>query len=105
MMNLTDSELAEFLLKTRQKSGRAFWFHLKRNARRWSLFFCLIALVLGLGILAKSWELCCFVFGLAVGIISRDGEQLRQTRAVWPFYDKVIDWVKVEKIAKGERLS
>jgi hypothetical protein len=105
MKKLNDAQLAEFLLKTRQKEGHASWWHLKRNALRWSLFFCCTVCLLGLGIFAKSWGFCCFVLGLSIGTVSRDGQQLRQHRAVWPFYDKVIDWIKVEKIAKGEQLS
>ena len=46
---------------------------------------------------------CGFVAGVVVGIFSRDSAWIKQTHAAWPFYVKIIDWNKVETMAKGEK--
>ncbi len=105
MKKYTDKELAELLLEKRQHGGQAWRPYFKRN--RWRLVFCfaLMVFLLGLGVLELAWGFCGFVFGLVVGICSRDRVWLRQQQAVWPFYSRVIDWLKVEKIASGEPLA
>jgi hypothetical protein len=102
MKNYTDTELAASMLEMRQHGGRTRWRYLRTNAWRWAFFFGFIALLLGFGTFAQAWGFCGFVVGLVAGIFSRDGVWLRQQRAVWPFYAKVIDWEKVESIANGE---
>src|SRR5215469_4410320 len=100
MKKHTDTQLAAFLLEKNQNGGRVFRSYLKRNAWRLPLFFFLISFFLGLGISKHEWGFCGFLSGLTLGIIFRDGVWMKQQRVVWPFYAKVIDWIKVEKIAK-----
>jgi hypothetical protein len=103
MKEYTDKELAGYLLEMRRHNGRApSWGCFKTHARRMVLFIGFVVLLFGLGVFAQSWWLCGFVFGCVVGIFSRDREHVRQLRSVWPFYGKVIDWLKVERIANGE---
>jgi hypothetical protein len=66
------------------------------------MFFGVAVVLLGLGAFAQSWSFCGFIFGLAFGILSRDRAHSQQLQSIWPFYGRVIDWLKVEKIASGE---
>jgi hypothetical protein len=102
MKKYTDKELADFLLEDRQHPDWKWRPYFKKNGRRWVFFICYIVLLFGFGIFAQSWWFCGFVFGLVFGMFSRDRVWLRVQQAVWPFYDKVIDWSKLEKIASGE---
>jgi hypothetical protein len=100
MKKYTDKELADLMLEMRQHgNSRTQWRYFKRKKWRWFLFFGLIALLLGLGILAQSLGFCGLVFGLFLGIFFRDAVWLRGQAAAWPFYAKVIDWEKVERFS------
>jgi hypothetical protein len=103
MKNYTDKELADFMLEMRQQGGRTRWRHLKAHGWRWVAFIGLIVLLLAFGIFAESLLFCGFIVGMVFGIFSRDGVWIRQQRSAWPFYVKVTDWSKVEKIANGDR--
>ena len=102
----TDKELADYLLEMRQQSGGA---SLRRyfGMHRWRLVlsFGFIVSLFCVGLLAQSWWFCGFVVGLLIGILSRDRTHVRQVKVIWPFYSKVIDWLKVEKIATGEETA
>jgi hypothetical protein len=101
MKKYTDKELADYLLEMRQHNGRTpLW----RKKYRWRLvvFWLIIALFLVLGISSQSWGFFGFVLGFGVGIVFRDRAYRRQLDSIWPFYGKVIDWLKLEKIANGE---
>ena len=103
MKKYTGKELADYLLEMRQHNGRApSWGYFRKHKWRMVLLVGFYALLVGIGVIAQSWWFCGFVFGMAVGIFSRDRAHIQQQRSVWPFYDKVIDWLKVGKIAGGE---
>jgi len=103
MKNYTDKELADYLLEMRQRDGHASsWRYFKQNRWRLIMFFGFAVALFGLGVFAKSWWFCGFIFGLVFGILSRDRVYVQQLQTVWPFYSKVIDWLKVEKIANEE---
>ena len=103
MKHYTDKQLADYLLDMRQRDGRASsWNRFKKDRWRLLLFFGLIAVLFCLGAFAQSWWFCGFVFGLVVGILSRDRAHVQQLQSIWPFYGRVIDWLKVEKIANEE---
>jgi len=105
MKNYTDRELADFMLEMRRHGGRTRWRQLKANAWRWLLFVTLVLILAGAGLFAQARGFSGFVLGLAVGIFSRDGVWLRLQRLAWPFYAKIVDWGKVERIANGEALA
>ncbi len=102
MKNYTDKELAGFMLEMRQSGGKSGKRYFKRNKWRFLLLFSLAVLLFVLGITAQAWWLCGFVPGLVFGMFSRDRVWLRGQQAAWPFYDKVIEWSKVETIANGD---
>lgn len=103
MKTYTDKELADYLLEMRQRDGRASsWGRLKKNRWRLVLLSGFVVVLLGLGVVAQSWGVSGFVFGLVVGMLSRDRAHVEQLQRIWPFYGRVIDWLKVEKIANGE---
>jgi hypothetical protein len=103
MKQYTDKELADHLLEMRRCDGRAsLRSYFKRNGWRLFLFFGFVIVLLGLGLFAQSWGFCGFIFGLVFGILSRDRAHAQQLQKIWPFYGRVIDWLKVEKIAGGE---
>ena len=103
MKNYTDKELAHYLLEMRQRDGRtSLWSRFKKGRWRLILFFGFAFVLFGLGAFAQSWWFCGFVFGLVFGILSRDRAHVQQLQKIWPFYGKVIDWLKVEKIANEE---
>jgi hypothetical protein len=103
MKKYTDKELADLLLEMRQHNGRApSWGYFKKHPARMVLFIGFIVVLIGLGVFAQSWGFCGFILGLVLGIFSRDRANNQQLRLVWPFYGKVIDWLKVERIANGE---
>jgi hypothetical protein len=99
----TDKQLADYLLEMRQRDGRASsWSRFKKNRWRIVLFFGLSLVLCGLAAFGQAWWLCGFIFGLVFGILSRDRSHVQQLQRIWPFYDKVIDWLKVEKISHEE---
>src|SRR5215471_19992409 len=103
MKGYTDKQLAEYMLEMRQHNGRApSWGYLKKHALRMLLFIGFVVVLSGVGVFAQAWWLSGFVLGYSVGIFSRDRGYGGQLRLVWPFYDKVIDWLKVESIASSE---
>ena len=103
MKHHTDKELAAFLLEMRQHEGRSQWARqMKANRGSWILFFTFILALLILGVFLRSVLVCGFVVGMVVGIFSRDSTWLQHQRLAWPFYAKVTDWAKVERIARGE---
>ena len=106
MRQYTDMELAAFVLEMRQHNGRApSWGYFRKHTARMIVFLGLVAILLTLGVVAQSWWFSGFVFGLLVGILSRDRAHTQQLRLAWPFYGRVIDWLKVERIANGEPLA
>jgi hypothetical protein len=103
MKNYTDKELADYLLDMKQRDGRASsWNRFKKDRWRIILFFGFAIVFWGLGAFAQSWWFCSFIAGLVLGILSRDRAHVQQLQRIWPFYGKVIDWLKVEKIANEE---
>ena len=103
MKTYTDKELADYLLELRQRDGRvSLWGHLRKSRWRLVLFFGFVVVFFGLGVLAHSWWFCGFIFGLVVGMLSRDRAHIEQLQRIWRFYGRVIDWLKVEKIANDE---
>ena len=103
MKHYTDKELADYLLEMRRYGGRArLRNYFQKYKWRLISFFALVIILFVLGVFAQSWWFCGFIFGLVFGILSRDRAHVRQLNTVWPFYGKVIDWLKVEKIANGE---
>lgn len=103
MKNYTDKELAEYLLETRRNNGREPWGYLKKGNRpRMALSIASVIILFGLGMFVKSWLFCGFIIGLALGVFFRDHAWIDTQRAYWPFYSKVIDWLRVERIAGGE---
>lgn len=103
MKQYTNKELADYLLEMRRHDGRAPLRNYFQKYR-WRLisFFGFVIILFGLGVFARSWWFCGFIFGLVFGILSRDRAHAQQRKTIWPFYGKVIDWLKVEKIANGE---
>ena len=99
-----DIRLAKFLLETRQDGDFMFHRRLKRHAWRWIPFFVFGAFFLSFGIFEQQWWISCLTIGLFIGIIGRDIETQDTQRQNWSFYAKVIDWAKVEQIAKSEPL-
>jgi hypothetical protein len=103
MKNYTDKQLADYLLAMKQSDGRASSRrYFQKNRWRLILFFGFAVVIFGLGAFAQSWGLCGFIIGLVFGILSRDRAYIQQLQKIWPFYGKVIDWLKVEKIANEE---
>jgi hypothetical protein len=103
MKKYTDKELADYLLEMRQRDGRAsLWNRFKKNRWRFVLFFGLPIVLFGLGAFAQSWGFCGFIVGMVWGILARDRAHVQQLQKIWPFYGRVIDWLKVEKIANEE---
>jgi hypothetical protein len=89
----TDEGMARHLLERRTGSHRSW-----RN-------YLIHAGVLAVGLVAlvffkyrAGWW---FFIGYAVGAGSREHAWVSATDKVWSFYEKVIDWAKVEKIAAG----
>ena len=105
MKSYTDKELAGFMLEMRQHGVRTRWRYLKTNKWRWILFCALILFLLALGTFVQAWGFVGLVVGLVAGTYSRDGVLLRMQRAAWPFYTRVLDWEKVERIASGESVA
>ena len=66
------------------------------------VFIVGVLFLLGLGTFAQAWGFCGLVVGMVAGIFSRDSVWIRRQRIIWPFYARVIDWEKVQKIARGE---
>jgi hypothetical protein len=99
----TDKELADYLLEMRRRDGRASsWSRFKKDRWRLVLFFGIVAVIFCLGAFSQAWWLCGFIVGLVWGILARDRVHVQQLQRIWPFYGKVIDWIKVEKIANEE---
>lgn len=104
MKKYTDKELADYLLETRRCNGREPWgYFTKKNRLRMILSIAFLIVLFGIGVFAQSWLFCGFIIGLALGSFYRDRAWQDAHRAGWPFYDKVTDWGKVERIASGER--
>ena len=101
MKKYTDKELADYFLDMKRHNGQALSW---RKKHRWRLvvFWLIITLLLGLGVFSQSWGFFGFVFGLALGIVFCARANRRRAQAIWPFYDKNIDWLKVEKISNEE---
>ena len=47
--------------------------------------------------------LCIWGTGITMGAFIRDAGWLRRMKALWPLTQKLIDWPKVETIAKQEQ--
>ena len=103
MKKYTDKELADYLLEMKRRDGRSsLRSYFKRNGWRVPLFFGAAVVFFGLGAFAQSWGFCGFIFGLVLGILSRDRAHSQQLQRIWPFYGRVIDWLKVEQIANDK---
>jgi hypothetical protein len=102
MKKYSDKELADYILERRRNGGRMGRQYYKTGIWRWFLYFSFIVLLLVLGVVGRAWGFWWFAFGLLTGLLSRDRVWFRMQQTVWPFYAKVIDWVKVEQIANGQ---
>ena len=97
-----EKKLARLLLTTRERGGLRLGYYLRDNAKR----FCRLAIYFGLLIAFCVFTghpvACGVVSGLMLGILFYLDQQFRNARRCWPFYQKVMDWSAVRKIAETE---
>ena len=100
MNDYSDKELACYLLESRKNGGASGYY--KAGWQRWLSFAVSLAILLGILALIQLWMVFWLVLGVYVGILVRDRTLFNGLQASWPFYIKVLDWSKVEKIANEE---
>ena len=104
MMMTREQQLARHLLVHKAKGYSII--HIIRT----SAWLYLIHVVLGTAMLVACFKtddvslrlLFMFGFGMFTGALLRDVGWFRRIKKNWPFSQKIMDWAKVEAIAKGE---
>ncbi len=99
---MKDTIFASYLLHHKEQ-GYSIMYVIRKSAIRYLiLFFALVFFILLYHARYIVFSGFVFIIGLVIGAIARDVGWFRQSRRLWPFYDKVIDWSKVRQIAEGK---
>lgn len=104
-MKIDDKSLATRLLERKNKDSSIAQMIL-RNYRRYIIYALAVFFSFYLASevsYENNPDLYIFfitVAGIFIGIICRDIEWFRTITKVWPFNQKIIDWEKVEELAK-----
>jgi hypothetical protein len=89
------------MLKATHERGDAWSVYLRLHARQWVMFAAGCGLFIYLLTPAHTSSFLLGVLpGLLVGLVARDIGYFRSRRAVWPVYERVIDWEKVEVLVQ-----
>jgi hypothetical protein len=101
----SDQIMAKHYLAHREAGTYSILNILRRSAKRY--IFSLILMVLLAVMATYTTERVLRIMGLIgvgmyIGMFLRDFGWFRNIKASWPFTEKIIDWQKVEAIAKGD---
>ena len=105
MKQLTEHTLAKAYLVHREKNySTAFVI---RGAIRIYILQITVFLIALWGVFSSNDSspfktLCIWCVGVTMGAFIRDAGWFRRMKALWPLTQKLIDWQKVEAIAKQE---
>jgi hypothetical protein len=99
---MSEIELAAITLEARNRGAFTHRHHFRTNAMRYVLFFTVVALAALAVARLQHWGAFGLLLGVITGVLARDRVYFRQHKETWPFYAKVIDWQKVQRIANGE---
>jgi hypothetical protein len=100
----SDQYLARYLLEARA-SGLSYGRFLQRSASKYLLLIALFAALFVVLAVLQIWIMTYVLLGLFVGCLARDFGWVRNSRKLWPFHAKVMDWKKNEALARGEAVS
>ena len=100
-----DKKLARQLLTTQERGGLRLGRHLRENARHFGLLFLYFGVLITICVFTGYPVACGVVSGLMFGILFCLYQQFRVVQRNWSFYQKVIDWCAVQKIAETETPS
>ena len=100
----SDQLLAQYLLESR-KCGLSYGRFLQRSASKYVLLIALFAALFVVLAVLQIWILNYVLLGMFVGCLARDFGWVRNSRKLWPFHVKVMDWKKIEAVARGEAVS
>jgi hypothetical protein len=102
MVKQTDRQMAHHLLVHRS-AGYSSWHVLSVSRYRYLMSFAAVAVLVFVWCYAGDPFLrmfCLFCVGVYTGAFLRDFGWLRRLKMNWPFTERVIDWKKVEEMAK-----
>jgi len=106
MNKKTEQQLAKHML-THRADGYSLLYVLRKSAWRYVLSVILV-LILLTALAGTHDSILKFAFllgaGMLLGAMVRDVGWLRRIKTNWPFSEKVTDWEKVERIARGDTL-
>lgn len=101
---IKDQEYAQKILEHRKRGGYSIRLALRGLASRYiisTLVFILAAIFL-LNLSPCTKPFYWVIIGLYAGMILRDIGWFWAIKKTWPFSEKITDWEKVERLARGE---
>jgi len=100
-----DKKQARLLLNTRARGGPRLGHSFRDNAKRFCLLAIYYGVLLAFCVFSSHRFACGVLTGLMLGVLFCLDQQFRNARRCWPFYQKVMDWDAVRKIAETETIS
>lgn len=101
MRKITDKQIARLYLAGR---GKVLTFPslVRSNAKKYLIFFVVIAMALLATGLFPMWAVFFLVLGMMSGVLLRDVGWTRSMASMSQFFEKVTDWDKVQAFADGD---
>lgn len=99
-----DRLVATRMLLMREQGGLRLGLFFRWSARQYVFIVIYFGLLLALFAHLEIWPMFTFMVGMLIGILSTQAGTVRAHWRVWPFTQRVTDWEKVERIARGEEV-
>jgi hypothetical protein len=96
---LNDSDLAQRLLKIRDRGGYRLSGYLRMNFGKYAFILLYFSAALLFFAVTGLWFGFTLVLGMLLGTLLRDLGWVRAVGQNWPFTVKVTDWGRVEALA------
>lgn len=103
-MNNTEQAYAKNLLENR-RVGPSYAQIVRVNIGRYSILVAALAVIIAGACVARTagtTNAAFFFSGFVLGVFRRDWGWVKASQKMWSFYEKVIDWGLVQKIAADE---
>lgn len=86
----------------RENGGLRLGLFSRWSAKQFIVISVYFWLSLALFVHLEMWRMFTLMLGMLIGILAMQAGRVRAHWKAWPFTQRVTDWEKVERIARGE---
>jgi hypothetical protein len=102
MKTSSEKILAERILQAHEQGGQLPFSYVRSNAKFYWITAGIFGALMLITALEQRMPAFFLIMGTAIGVFCRDIAWIQTTQRAWPFYERIIDWDKVRKLAQTE---